>query len=53
MSREKKYWKSELELSNSVDISNLKHNEFAEKLPSDLELSDDLGESSTNRRDFL
>ena len=53
MSREKKYWKSEVELSNSVDISDLKHNEFAEKLPIDLEMSDELVESSTNRRDFL
>ena len=37
MSREKKYWKSEVELSNSVDITDLKHNEFQEKLPIDLE----------------
>ena len=42
MSREKKYWKSEVELSNSIDINDLKHNEFAEKLPIDLEMSDEL-----------
>ena len=53
MSREKKYWKSEVELSNSVDITDLKHNEFQEKLPIDLEMSDELVQSSTNRRDFL
>ena len=53
MSREKKYWKSEVELSNSLDITDLKHNEFAEKLPIDLEMSDELVQSSTNRRDFL
>ena len=53
MSREKKYWKSEVELSNSLDISDLKHNEFTEKLPIDFEMSDELVQSSTNRRDFL
>ena len=53
MSREKKYWKSEVELSNSLDINDLKHNEFQEKLPIDLEMSDELVQSSTNRRDFL
>ena len=53
MSREKKYWKSEVELSNSVDITDLKQNEFQEKLPIDLEMSDELVQSSTNRRDFL
>ena len=53
MSREKKYWKSEVELSNSLDITDLKHNEFTEKLPIDFEMSDELVQSSTNRRDFL
>ena len=45
MSREKKYWKSEVELSNSVDITDLKHNEFQEKLPIDLEMNDELVQS--------
>ena len=56
MENQKKYWKSELELtSNNKTIENLKNNEFVDQLPTDPFLSDKntLKQSGTNRRDFL
>ena len=51
----KKYWKSEIELTNNAQIDTLRQNEFVDSLPVDNILEDDksLKESSTNRRDFL
>ena len=51
----KKYWKSEIELTNSDQVEALRHNEFIDKLPVDSILEDkkSLEDSSTNRRDFL
>ena len=51
----KKYWKSEIELTNSAQLDTLRQNEFVDSLPIDSLLEDDksLKESSTNRRDFL
>ena len=51
----KKYWKSEIELTNSAQVDTLRKNEFVDSLPIDSLLEDDksLKESSTNRRDFL
>ena len=51
----KKYWKSEIELTNSDQVEALRHNEFVDKLPIDSILEDkkSLQDSSTNRRDFL
>ena len=56
MENQKKYWKSELELtSNNKTIENLKNNEFVDQLPTDPFLHDKnaLQQSQTNRRDFL
>ena len=56
MGKEKKYWKSELELSsNSPVMEDLRNNEFVDQLPMNNFLSDKqgLGNSNTNRRDFL
>ena len=56
MGNHKKYWKSELELSNdSSTVDNLKNNEFVNELPIDAFESNESGieNSSTNRRDFL
>ena len=56
MGNHKKYWKSELELSNDSSIvDNLKNNEFVNELPIDAFKSNESGieNSSTNRRDFL
>jgi molybdopterin-containing oxidoreductase family iron-sulfur binding subunit len=56
MGNHKKYWKSELELSNDSSIvNNLKNNEFVNELPIDAFESNEYGieNSSTNRRDFL
>ena len=56
MGNHKKYWKSEAELSSdSQMITDLKNNEFAEQLPTDLFIGDknSLQNSNTNRRDFL
>ena len=56
MENQKKYWKSELELSsNNKTIENLKNNEFVDQLPTDPFLQDKnaLQQSQTNRRDFL
>ena len=56
MGNHKKYWKSELELSNDSSIvNNLKNNEFVNELPIDAFESNESGieNSSTNRRDFL
>ena len=36
----KKYWKSEIELTNSSKVESLRNNEFVEKLPVDDILSD-------------
>ena len=56
MASNKKYWKSEAELSpdNSI-VEKLKQNEFPEKLPEDAFLGDkeQLAGSQTSRRDFL
>ena len=56
MSSNKKYWKSEAELSpdNSI-VETLKQNEFPEALPVDSFLGDkeQLASSQTSRRDFL
>ena len=51
----KKYWKSEIELTDSSKVETLRNNEFVEKLPVDDILSDknSLENSNTNRRDFL
>ena len=51
----KKYWKSEIELTNSSKVESLRNNEFVEKLPVEDILSDkkSLENSNTNRRDFL
>ena len=51
----KKYWKSEIELTNSAKLDTLRQNEFVDSLPVNNILEDDksLKESSTNRRDFL
>ena len=56
MGNHKKYWKSEVELSSDNEmITDLKNNEFAEQLPTDLfvENKNILQNSNTNRRDFL
>ncbi|MDB9850578.1 TAT-variant-translocated molybdopterin oxidoreductase [Flavobacteriaceae bacterium] len=56
MSSNKKYWKSEAELSaNDAMIETLKQNEFVEQIPTGEFLSDKqtLATSNTNRRDFL
>ena len=55
MSSNKKYWKSEAELSaNDAMIETLKQNEFVEQIPTEEFLSDKqtLATSNTNRRDF-
>ena len=51
----KKYWKSEVELTNNSQVEKLRHDEFVEKLPVDNLFEDEksLNDSSTNRRDFL
>ena len=51
----KKYWKSEIELTDSSKVERLRNNKFVEKLPVDDILSDknSLENSNTNRRDFL
>ena len=56
MGNHKKYWKSELELTNDSSIvDNLKNNEFVNELPLDAFKSNESGieNSNTNRRDFL
>ena len=56
MGNHKKYWKSELELSNDSSIvDNLKNNEFVNELPIGAFESNESGieNSSSNRRDFL
>ncbi|MEL0183996.1 MAG: TAT-variant-translocated molybdopterin oxidoreductase, partial [Bacteroidota bacterium] len=56
MGNHKKYWKSELELTNDSSIvDNLKNNEFVNELPLDAFQSNESGieNSNTNRRDFL
>ena len=51
----KKYWKSEIELTNSPQVETLRNNEFIENLPVDGIIDDEksFNSSSTNRRDFL
>ena len=51
----KKYWKNEIELTNSAELETLRQNEFVDSLPVNNIFEDDksLKESSTNRRDFL
>jgi len=55
MSQEKKYWKSELELKPNNGLDQIKHNEFAEKLPIDENIfsNDSINNAQTDRRDFL
>ena len=53
MKKNKKYWKGIGELENDPNIKKLAHNEFAEKLPIDDFLNNDLSSGSTSRRDFL
>ena len=53
MKNNKKYWKGLAQLDNNPDIDKLAHNEFAEELPLDDFLSNDLSSTSTSRRDFL
>ena len=51
----KKYWKSEVELTNSSQVEKLRNDEFVDELPIDNLLGDEksLNDSNTNRRDFL
>ena len=51
----KKYWKSEIELTNNAKLDALRENEFVDKLPLEGIIDDEksLKDSSTNRRDFL
>jgi len=56
MGNQKKYWKSELELSsNNSVVEDLRNNEFVDQLPVNDFISDKQGlaSSNTNRRDFL
>ena len=56
MASNKKYWKSEAELSsNNSIVETLKQNEFPEEIPVDTFLGDEqqLASSQTTRRDFL
>lgn len=55
MTKQKKYWKGLAELANDPLVENLKHNEFAEEIPTEEFLGDEktLSESTTSRRDFL
>ena len=47
----KKYWKSEIELTNGTQLDTLRQNEFVDSLPVDniLEVDKSLKESSTNK----
>lgn len=53
MGNKTKYWKSLGELKDVPEVQQLKENEFAEKLPSDIFSNDSLNDASTSRRDFL
>ena len=53
MKTNKKYWKGIGQLEGDPKIEKLAHNEFAEELPLDDFLSNDISDSSTSRRDFL
>jgi len=55
MSREKKYWKSEIELKPNNGLDKIRNNEFVDKLPvnEDIFSNDSINSSETNRRDFL
>ena len=53
MKKDKKYWKGIAELENNPIVKKLGHNEFAEELPLDDFLSEDISSTSTSRRDFL
>ena len=55
MSREKKYWKSEIQLDQNNGLDHLQHNEFVEKIPVDNNIFSDenINDVSANRRDFL
>jgi len=55
MSREKKYWKSEIQLDQNNGLDHLEHNEFVEKIPVDNNIFSDenINDVSANRRDFL
>lgn len=54
MPNQKKYWKSEVELSNQSTLADdLAQKEFVQKLPEDLLGNAELPESETSRRDFL
>src|SRR3989304_5204763 len=53
MGNKTKYWKSLGELNNTPEVKELKENEFAEKLPSDIFANEKINDASTSRRDFL
>ena len=53
MGNKTKYWKSLGELNNTPEVKELKENEFAEKLPSDIFANEKINDSTTSRRDFL
>jgi MoCo/4Fe-4S cofactor protein with predicted Tat translocation signal len=53
MENNKKYWKGVEELNNDPEFVRLKNNEFAEPLPLDKVLSEDILGATTPRRDFL
>ena len=55
MSREKKYWKSEIELKPNNGLDKIRNNEFVDKLPVNENIfsNDSINSSETNRRDFL
>ena len=53
MKNKKKYWKGLAQLENNSNIEKLAQNEFAEELPIDDFLSNDLSATATSRRDFL
>ena len=55
MSREKRYWKSEIELKPNNGLDQIRNNEFVDKLPVDENIfsNDSVNNSDTNRRDFL
>ena len=51
MSREKKYWKSEIQLDQNNGLDHLEHNEFVEKIPVDNNIFSCLLYTSPSPRD--
>ena len=49
MGNKTKYWKSLGELNNTPEVKELKENEFAEKLPSDIFANEKINDASTSR----